>query len=210
MNDNYRWRPEWIKSPGWIFAEVPDAVRSELETCINERGGDARNTLGGHLEQSWHIPIKEHTKAFTKDLSWNYIKEFGTTLSMGFGEELHDPEKVDFELKKLWVNYQKKHDFNPLHIHSGIFSFAIWVVIPYDMKKEKERYKECNNNETASFQFQWNSPLGGLDAQHIPLDKSWEWKMALFPSRMYHGVNPFYTSDDYRVSISGNLYIVDR
>ena len=82
MNDNYRWRPEWIKSPGWIFAEVPDAVRSELETCINERGGDARNTLGGHLEQSWHIPIKEHTKAFTKDLSWNYIKEFGTTLSL--------------------------------------------------------------------------------------------------------------------------------
>ena len=46
MNDNYRWRPEWIRSPGWIFAEVPDAVRAELETCINEKGGDARNTLG--------------------------------------------------------------------------------------------------------------------------------------------------------------------
>ncbi|BCU96071.1 MAG: hypothetical protein CM15mV11_1460 [Caudoviricetes sp.] len=50
----------------WIFAEVPDAVRSELETCINEKGDDARNTLGGHLEQSWHIPIKEHTKSFHK------------------------------------------------------------------------------------------------------------------------------------------------
>ncbi|BCU96073.1 MAG: hypothetical protein CM15mV11_1480 [Caudoviricetes sp.] len=48
------------------------------------------------------------------------------------------------------------------------------------------------------------------DAKHIPLDKNYEWKMVLFPSRMYHGVNPFYTSDEYRVSISGNLYIVDR
>ena len=75
MNDNYLWRPEWIRSPGWIFAEVPDAVRAELENCINERGGDARNTLGGHLEQSWHLPIREHTKEFTKDLSWNYIKD---------------------------------------------------------------------------------------------------------------------------------------
>ena len=170
MNDNYRWRPEWIRSPGWIFAEVPDAVRAELETCINEKGGDARNTLGGHLEQSWHLPIREHTKEFTKDLSWNYIKEFGTTLSMGFGEELHDPEKVDFKLKKLWVNYQKKHDFNPLHIHSGIFSFAIWVKIPYDVKEEMERYPRCNNQETTAFHFQWNSPIGAQDASHIPLD----------------------------------------
>ena len=49
MNDNYLWRPEWIRSPGWIFAEVPDAVRAELESCINERGDDARPTLGWHL-----------------------------------------------------------------------------------------------------------------------------------------------------------------
>ena len=73
-----------------------------------------------------------------------------------------------------------------------------------------ERYKECNGQETSSFQFQWNSPLGGLDSSHIPLDQSYEWKMVLFPSRMYHGVNPFYTSDDYRISISGNLYIVEK
>ena len=44
MNDNYRWRPEWIRSPGWILDEVPDAVRAELETCLVEVGGAARNT----------------------------------------------------------------------------------------------------------------------------------------------------------------------
>ena len=27
----------------------------------------------------------------------------------------------------------------------------------------------------------------------------------LFPSEMYHGVYPFYTSDDYRISVSGNF-----
>ena len=69
MNDNYRWRPEWIKSPGWIFAEVPDTVRTELEEGINSKQGDARSTLGGHLEQSWYLPINEHTKRFTRDLS---------------------------------------------------------------------------------------------------------------------------------------------
>jgi len=27
---------------------------------------------------------------------------------------------------------------------------------------------------------------------------------------MYHGVNPFYTSDEQRISISGNVYVVDK
>jgi hypothetical protein len=31
--------------------------------------------------------------------------------------------------------------------------------------------------------------------------------MMLFPSKLKHGVNPFYTSDDYRISISGNIRI---
>ena len=30
------------------------------------------------------------------------------------------------ELHSLWVNYQSKHEFNPVHIHDGLFSFVIW------------------------------------------------------------------------------------
>ena len=37
------------------------------------------------------------------------------------------------------------------------------------------------------------------------IDKSWEGVMILFPADTAHQVYPFYTSDDYRISISGNL-----
>jgi hypothetical protein len=30
--------------------------------------------------------------------------------------------------------------------------------------------------------------------------------MAFFPASLYHSVNPFYTSDEYRISIAGNVY----
>ena len=57
--------------------------------------------------------------------------------------------------------------------------------------------------------FQYNTALGGLDTEYLYVDKSFEWKMVFFPARLNHGVNPFYTSDDHRVSISGNVYLID-
>jgi hypothetical protein len=37
------------------------------------------------------------------------------------------------------------------------------------------------------------------------VDNTWEGKMALFPADLNHIVYPFYTSEDYRISISGNV-----
>ena len=31
--------------------------------------------------------------------------------------------------------------------------------------------------------------------------------MAFFPAKLNHTVNPFYTSDEYRISISGNVFL---
>ena len=58
--------------------------------------------------------------------------------------------------------------------------------------------------------FQYNTALGGLDTAYINVDKTWEWKIVFFPARLNHGVNPFYTTDNTRISISGNLYVIDN
>jgi hypothetical protein len=128
---------------------------------------------------------------------------------MGVAETMRNIDECDFKLKRLWVNYQKRYDFNPLHIHSGLFSFVIWVQIPYDIKKEQEQYV-TNGNETAAFMFQYNTALGGLDTEYLYIDKTWEWKIAFFPARLNHGVNPFYTTENTRISISGNIYVIDN
>ena len=202
-------KPHWIKSPGWLHAVVPQSVREELLFSMQTRGQDARSTLRGHLKEEYSLPITKEISAFTQLLAYQYIQQFGLHPSMGIQEEF-EKKNPDFKLGQLWVNYQSKHDFNPAHIHTGAFSFAIWVKIPYDYRKEQEIYPKVNGNETASFYFTYNSPLGGQDSHHINLDRGWEWSMVFFPARMYHGVNPFYTSDEQRISISGNVYVVDR
>ena len=42
------------------------------------------------------------------------------------------------QLNNFWVNFQRKYEFNPVHNHSGLFSFIIFVQIPYDLEKELE------------------------------------------------------------------------
>ena len=88
---------------------------------------------------------------FTSHLAGVYLEHFGMQPSMGIAESIRD-ENAEFVLKKLWVNYQKKYDFNPIHIHSGVFSFVIWVQIPYDLTEERKRYN-LKGDETAAFTF---------------------------------------------------------
>ena len=212
MSD-FNYHVQWFKSPGYLLAEVPPAVVEELQHSINTVSKtpetDARGTLRGHIEEEWTLPLSKEISAFTRCLSYEYIKQFDFQPAMGVAETMREINKCDFKLQRLWVNFQSKYDFNPLHIHSGLFSFVIWVQVPYDLEEERKRYK-TNGNETAAFMFQYNTALGGLDTEYLYIDKTWEWKIAFFPARLNHGVNPFYTSDDHRISISGNLYVIDN
>jgi hypothetical protein len=201
--NEFQIKPHWINQPGWLHVVLPESVKEELIQSMETPGEDARSTLRGHLAKEYHLPITPEVSAFTRYLAYQYINEFGMQADMGVSERRTE---LDFELQQLWVNYQNKHDFNPTHIHSGAFSFVIWVKIPFDYKEEQKVYPSVNGCETAAFYFSYISPLGGQDVHYINLDSDWEWSMVFFPARMYHGVNPFYTSDEQRISISGNVY----
>ena len=48
------------------------------------------------------------------------------------GDSLALKNEHPYYLREMWVNYQKQHEFNPLHYHSGIYSFVVWMKIPTD------------------------------------------------------------------------------
>ena len=66
------------------------------------------------------------------------------------------------------------------------------------------RYKSHKNEGkiAGNFAFAYNS-IEGLTRTEIIEPTAG--KMILFPSKIYHQVYPFYTSDEYRISISGNV-----
>jgi len=115
--------------------------------------------------------------------------------------------KSNIVLKDFWINFQKKHEFNPVHNHTGLYSFVIWLDIPYYISDEQLTApgNQSNNNLAGHFEFSYSNTLGEHTTLPIPADKTFNGKICLFPSGMPHSVYPFYSSDEYRITVSGNV-----
>jgi hypothetical protein len=191
--------------PGYLTCRLPEFVKEELENSIEktlkneEDQVDYRSKLAGNIKQEFRLKITPRIKYLTENMSKEYFNIFGNKVS--FYEE-----GQDFKLKTLWINIQKKHEFNPIHFHSGVFSFVIWTKIPYDLNEELNLFKESNSSCASLFSFVFHDCYGTTHTQSIKVDKSLEWSMVFFPASLAHTVYPFFTSDDTRMSISGNVY----
>jgi hypothetical protein len=109
-------------------------------------------------------------------------------------------------LERIWVNMQRAGEFLPLHHHSGLYSFVIWVTIPFTMSDEKDNTANPDliKSRTAHFEFVYTDALGKVSNYPVPVDKSLEGKICIFPSELQHQVYPFYSSNGVRVSVAGN------
>ena len=123
----------------YVLADVPKDILSKLDECIDEKGLNPVNgDLAGNIMHEYSIPkgkpvvspmLMHMVTEFNKKYP-NYIKKAHSTVNY---------KQVDIELFNLWVNFQKKHEFNPMHVHDGLYSFVIWHKVPYDIKNEKAR-----------------------------------------------------------------------
>jgi hypothetical protein len=107
---------------------------------------------------------------------------------------------VSFAAGTPWFNIQKRGEFIPIHTHDGILSYSAWFKIPYDVEEETKdgMYASC-------FQFNYSTITGNSFSEIIKIDKSFEGKIMMFPASLSHCVYPFYTVDDTRISMSGNI-----
>ena len=141
-----------------------------------------------------------------------------------------------FELSRMWVNHQKQHDFNPPHYHFGGtgYSFVIFMKIPTHWK-EQHKYVSTDTDTDSSdqtvwptnihgkelqinhnykgcasdFQFLVGHPNGLVETINIPLSQEDEGTMYFFPAWLTHQVFPFYETEEERITISGNITLVD-
>ena len=117
--------------------------------------------------------------------------------------------RLDPYLETIWVNFQKKGEFQPIHSHTGVFSFVIWMDIPYHSKDEAKlplAKSSCPNPPGGNFSFAYSDGISRtVKEQFIEMSPDMNGHCCFFPSNLAHQVYPFYTSDKDRISISGNI-----
>lgn len=114
-------------------------------------------------------------------------------------------------LESAWVNFQEAGEFFAPHTHAGEFSFALYIQVPFSIEDEL-KYVSTNDKSVTTatgFVFYYTDALGEIRPCYQAVDKTWENKILFFPGRMLHSVQPFFTSKDYRITVSGNIRFKD-
>ena len=198
-----------LPNVGLTNGEIPPQIYQALNKEIvdihtNDKDVLRMNTsLAGQITKEYQITkslpllnpyLEEMGRAYQKE--WDYYPK-------------ENPNDNKLTVESVWVNMQKKLEVNPLHNHDGTLSFVAWLYVPFKLEDERNM-PNCKNSRTvelaSTFQFVYTTALGTIVNMPMFVESGWEGKIIMFPAKLLHMVYPFQTSDDYRISIAGNLH----
>tara|TARA_R100001244_G_scaffold113217_1_gene83841 strand:+ start:103 stop:720 length:618 start_codon:yes stop_codon:yes gene_type:complete len=199
---------KFFKEGGFIKTKLSPDILKRLERYIKDKGASWNKQLAGNISRSCLLEDKNNfffEKVLVPHIN-QYKKDFIPSLPLIL------TESCKFKLNKFWVNFQKKYEFNPIHNHSGVYSFVIWIKIPSSYKKECELpfIKNSNSPLPNTFQFINTNVVGKIMTADFNLEPSDEGTMLFFPAQLNHAVYPFYLSNKERISVSGNIALNPR
>ncbi len=185
-----------------LWAVIEEAKQNQV---------DQKKVLAGHISSSLRIDQKsKYIKNFINNvlphITNKYIEVYKGLPVRHLVSNEH--AKIELNLDSLWVNFQNKHEFNPIHCHGGALSFVIWMKIPTSSTEQNNLPISKNSSSqglASNFSFIYNDILGTLRTFVYQLEKNISGYMVMFPSSLYHQVCPYYESDDTRITISGNI-----
>ncbi len=195
---------ELLSNIGYIKSKLDKESMNKLKTYIKNKKGSHKSSLAGNISKSYNL--KDTDNWFFKNVLLKLVNEYKEDLNGIVPSVLTN--NCRYVLNSFWVNFQKKYEFNPIHSHSqAVFSFVVWVEIPSSYKKEKEIpfMKESNNPSSNSFQFIYTNILGSVSTETFCLEPEDVGTILFFPASLSHQVYPFYLSNKYRISVSGNI-----
>lgn len=191
---------------GFVRDTVPIELLNNLKNEVSElnfKTAEQINTkLAGNISKEFKLSKnRTQLETYVKSLCASYSNTWPSTAT------IKDLSSDNLELYTYWVNIQAPHEFNPIHTHDGIYSFAMWLEVPYRIEDElnTEMCKNTNMPRAGMFSFMYTNIFGEIREAEFPVDSTHEGVIFLFPSCLPHMVYPFSTSQKNRISISGNL-----
>ena len=194
--------------PFIYLGKINESIIVELQSRIEEVRGvkekDVGHKLAGRIVQQYDISDTCSKSVYNEITS--HLKNKYVQLEEMTGLEYQS--SIDWNkvwIDSLWVNIQKAGEYNPPHIHDGMYSFVIYT------KNDMTRDEAIEN----PFDVQKNQSMAG----HLELKFSEQnfanyshyshWPevgdIIMFPSWLQHFVHSFYKEDAERISVAGNF-----
>ena len=195
--------------PPIYINQVDDNIVKELDARIEETGGkpefDASGQLAGRIKKQTHLD--DVISDTVKVQILNHCSTFYEKTAY---------QKIPLEsmvLDSIWSNIQEAREFNPVHQHTGNFSFVIYTRNDLEDLSVEEMQDNEYDNKIVDYDNQ--KPLAGMielfygegnwmnwtSFTHIPKRGD----ILIFPSWLRHTVYAHYEAGKIRISVAGNV-----
>ena len=197
------------KSQGWLEYRLNQTELNYVWSCVNHQEVKKNNwshNLAGNIDGSFKLEDKNDW--FFNNTLKPLINSYENTFKDQWRNSICSDDDIvlQYVMRPWWVNYQKQYEFNPPHNHDGVYSFVIWLKIPYDVQ-EQNKNNASNLKLKGAFSFLYLDMFGVSSSSVYALSKKYEGTMLFFPSKLYHMVYPFYNCEEDRISVSGNILL---
>ena len=204
-----------LPNVGFTQGHIPINIYQDLnQEIVNIHTAAETGTLdkNGIMQMNFALAgqiTKEYQITKSRELLDPFLEEMGRAFQKEWDYYPKENPNKNLKVDSVWVNMQKKLEVNPLHNHDGTLSFVAWLHIPFKLEDERNM-PNCKNSRTvelsSTFQFVYTTALGTIANCPMFVENGWEGRIVMFPAKLLHVVYPFQTSDDYRISIAGNLH----
>jgi len=184
--------------------KLPDEVFLKLKKNLQINTEPTNERLAGNIKKEYLanncIPIIAPT-ILSEAVERGVFNKYISDSSFMFANE-----NVRLYIHELWANFQAKGEFNPVHCHSGLLSFIVFVSIPYYAKQQEQISpgKKSNSDRAGMLEFVLSNGAA-TKSEVFKVDKTWEQYGLIFPSYTMHTVYPFFGFDEYRITMAGNI-----
>ena len=179
-----------------------DCLVAEIDSLDKSRQPEIDHSHVGVIEQEYRI-VEDASRVQLADALMPCVELYCS-------DNHFTLEDRGLTLTDTWVNFQKPGEYLIPHTHKGIFSFALWIRVPFTQAQEAE-WRESNGKTSRAlhaFSFHYTDALGRITPYELAVDRSWERTLVVFPGEMTHSVTPFYSTDEERIVVSGNVEYV--
>ena len=207
MNQNNVFYPF---GPPVYLDKINQETLEELDARIEETGGkpefDASGQLAGRIKKQTHLD-EVISESVRQDILKHCASFYEQTSG---GQEL---PLSTMSLDSIWSNIQEAREYNPVHQHTGNFSFVIYTRNDLeDLSVEKMQDNEYDNKIV---DYDNQKPLAGMielfygegnwmnwtSFTHVPKRGD----ILIFPSWLRHTVYAHYETGKIRISVAGNV-----
>ena len=175
---------------------VPEVFHQKVKESI------LREDLNYYLHEELAGDIEKEFLLFDKDLKnehyniLNIEKQTASNICTFIQDKLKFL-KINAHVNKLWINFQKPGELNPMHNHSDDYSFIWYIDIPEVIRNEHLR---SLGNKKCRGLVGFINKISFCEVRINPKSRD----LLIFNSSKPHCVYPFY-SDAVRISMAGNI-----